>query len=53
MASAVLDGAKSAGADAVKLTLAEFDSSMLPSLDAIAFGCPAMGSEVLGTVLAK
>ena len=30
------------------LTPAEFDSSMLLSLDAVAFGCPAMGSEVMG-----
>lgn len=47
MASAVLEGAKAAGGDAVMLTPAKFDSSMLPSLDAVAFGCPAMGGEVL------
>lgn len=47
MAEAVLEGAKGAGADAVLLTPAEFDASMITSLDAIGFGCPAMGSEVL------
>ena len=47
MASAVLEGAKSAGADAVMLTPSEFDVSMLRSLDAVALGCPAMGAEVL------
>jgi len=45
MASAVLEGQRRRVA---MLTPAEFDSSMLPSLDAVAFGCPAMGSEVMG-----
>lgn len=47
MASAVLEGAKEKGAEAVMLTPSEFDSSMVDSYDAIAFGCPAMGDEEL------
>ncbi len=47
MASAVTEGAKEKGADAVMLTAAEFDASMLDMLDAVAFGCPAMGAEEL------
>lgn len=47
MASAVADGVKSAGSEAVLLTAAEFDASMVDSFDAIAFGCPSMGSEQL------
>lgn len=47
MANAVLDGAKEAGADAVMLTASEFGGSRVADYDAIAFGCPAMGVEVL------
>ena len=47
MATAVLDGVKACGKDAVMLTPSEFEINMLSSLDAIAFGCPAMGAEVL------
>ena len=47
MASAVLEGAKGNGADVEKFTAAEFDASRLASYDAAAFGCPAMGAEVL------
>ena len=47
MANAVLDGAKSAGAEAALLTAAEFDADMMDSFDAVAFGCPSMGSEEL------
>ncbi|MGN1432354.1 MAG: flavodoxin [Ruminococcus sp.] len=47
MANAVSEGAKEKGADAVMLTAAEFDESMTDSFDAIAFGCPSMGSEQL------
>ena len=46
-ANAVLDGAQGAGAEAVLLTAAEFDADMMGSFDAIAFGCPSMGSEEL------
>lgn len=47
MASAVADGAKSAEAETVLLTAAEFDASMMDSFNGIAFGCPAMGAEEL------
>ena len=47
MAAAVADGIKSAGAEAVLLTAAEFDASMMDAFDAVAFGCPSMGSEQL------
>lgn len=47
MADAVAAGIQDAGADAVSFTSAEFDASMVDSFDAIAFGCPAMGAEVL------
>lgn len=47
MASAVLEGAKDKGADAVLFQASEFDASMMDSYDAVAFGCPAMGAEVL------
>ena len=47
MASSVADGVKKAGGEAVLLTSGEFDSSMIASFDAIAFGCPAMGAEEL------
>lgn len=47
MANAVLEGAKEKGAEAVLLTPENFDVSMMDSYDAIAFGCPAMGDEVL------
>lgn len=47
MAEAVLEGAKEKGAEAVLLTPSEFDATMIPYLDGIAFGCPAMGAEVL------
>ena len=47
MAAAVAEGAKSAGAETTLFTAAEFDGGMLDSFDAVAFGCPAMGAEVL------
>ncbi len=47
MAEAVLEGAKEKGADAAIFTPSDFDAAMIDSLDAIAFGCPAMGGEVL------
>lgn len=47
MANAVLDGVKGKGAEAVLLTASQFDASMIDSFDAIAFGCPSMGSEQL------
>lgn len=47
MAAAVKAGAVEKGAEAVMLQALEFDTSMIDSFDAIAFGCPAMGAEVL------
>lgn len=47
MAAAVADGARNAGADVEVLPCAAFDASMLDALDAVAFGCPAMGAEEL------
>lgn len=47
MANLVADGAREAGAEVSVLTSGEFDSGMLDSYDAVAFGCPAMGSEQL------
>lgn len=47
MAAAVADGAKNAGAVATLITAAEFSPSMVDTFDGIAFGCPAMGAEVL------
>lgn len=47
MANAVLEGAKEKGAEASLFTPDEFDASMVDTYDAIAFGCSAMGDEVL------
>lgn len=47
MAEAVAEGMKSAGAEAVVLEPAQVDGSTFSGVDAVAFGCPAMGSEVL------
>lgn len=47
MASAVVDGVREDGAEAELFTASEFDASMLSSFDAVAFGCPSMGSEQL------
>lgn len=47
MAQAVAEGVKSKGGEAVLLTPSEFDASQMGSFDAIAFGCPSMGVEVL------
>ena len=47
MANAVLEGAKTAGIDADLIPAGEFSGSMLGDYDAVAFGCPAMGSEEL------
>lgn len=47
MADAVLEGVKAAGACGALIAAPEFDASMLPEFDAVAFGCPAMGAEVL------
>ncbi len=47
MAEAVLNGAKNNGADAAIFETSEFEASMMGDYDAVAFGCPAMGAEVL------
>lgn len=47
MANSVADGAKSAGAEVEVFTAAEFSPSDVAGFDGIAFGCPAMGAEVL------
>ncbi|MBE6852269.1 MAG: flavodoxin [Ruminococcus sp.] len=47
MASAVMEGAQTKGAEALMLTASQFDVSQMDSYDAIAFGCPSMGAEEL------
>lgn len=47
MANAVAEGAKSAGAEATLITAGDFNESDAAQYDAIAFGCPSMGVEVL------
>ncbi len=47
MADAVKEGAEAAGAEVSIFTAAEFNSSLVAGFDGIAFGCPAMGAEVL------
>lgn len=47
MANAVAEGVRAGGADAALLTAAEFSGDMVNDYDAIGFGCPAMGDEVL------
>ena len=47
MARAVAEGMTAAGAEAVLFTPAEVAPGDLNAYAAIAFGCPAMGSEVL------
>jgi flavodoxin short chain len=47
MAEAVATGVKDSGNDVVLFTAGEFSSEKMGEFDAVAFGCPAMGSEVL------
>lgn len=47
MAQAVLAGMQEAGADAALYTTAEVTSALFDDLTGVAFGCPAMGAEVL------
>ena len=47
MAALVREGAESAGAEAVLFTASKFSADQMDSFDAIAFGCPSMGDEVL------
>lgn len=47
MAEAVNSGALEAGAEVSKFNASEFSADMVADFDAFAFGCPAMGDEVL------
>lgn len=47
MALEVSAGVKAAGGEVALFTAAEFEAGMLDSFDAVAFGCPSMGSEEL------
>ena len=47
MAKAVVKGAQGAGASATLCTPTDFSGAEVAKYDAIAFGCPAMGSEML------
>ncbi len=47
MANAVADGAKAAGAEVTMFQADDFSDDKMDEFDAIAFGCPAMGDEVL------
>lgn len=47
MAEAVADGAKGKGADVSLIEAASFDAAQAAEYEGIAFGCPAMGDEVL------
>ena len=47
MANAVAEGAKAQGAEATLFSAGEFEAALMDGFDAVAFGCPAMGAEVL------
>lgn len=47
MANKVLEGAKEAGAEAELFGANDFSADMMDAYDAVAFGCPSMGSEQL------
>lgn len=47
MAKKVAEGARQAGAEAVVIPVSEFGAERLDQYDAVAFGCPSMGSEQL------
>ncbi len=47
MAEAVAEGVTSQGGQAALLTASEFSADQMDGFDAVAFGCPAMGAEVL------
>jgi flavodoxin short chain len=47
MANAVAEGAKEKGADVAVIAAGDFTSANVAEYDGIAFGCPAMGAEVL------
>lgn len=47
MANAIAEGVQAAGGTADLLGPGDFSADLLDSYQAVAFGCPAMGSEVL------
>ena len=47
MANLVVEGVKVAGGNAELLVANDFESGMVSEYDAIAFGCPSMGDEIL------
>ncbi len=47
MADAVMEGSSSAGYETEKIEAGNFTADQVKDYDAIAFGCPAMGSEEL------
>lgn len=47
MANYVVEGVKEAGADVTLFTASDFSKDLVDDFDAIAFGCPATGSEEL------
>ena len=47
MAEAVAEGARVKGADVLVMGPADFTPAQVGEYDAIAFGCPSMGAEVL------
>ena len=47
MANAVAEGVSENGGTANLFSVSDFNSSMVDEYDSIAFGCPAMGGEVL------
>lgn len=47
MANAVAEGAKAAGAEVTMFGASDFSAGQIDAFDGFAFGCPAMGAEVL------
>ena len=47
MANAVAEGVKAAGGEASVIFVSDFKAADIASYDAFAWGCPAMGAEVL------
>ncbi len=47
MAQAIAQGAEAAGAEVMLLTVDQAEASDIAGSDLLAFGCPAMGAEVL------
>lgn len=47
MSEAVERGAQAAGAEVSRYSADAFDADMMDRFDAVAFGCPSMGDEVL------